>query len=1116
MFKILVLLAVSLPLVFGQADLAQSAAAPVASVQQAGTLKAGAQPIPGATVRATQGDRSLVTLTDENGVFRFTGMIPGAWTFEADMFGFEHLSREVQVGATPANLDLTLQLSARAAAPAPPPARPAQRQNDVSQNTPAPQPADAIAEFAPQVSADSSNESFVVNGTVSDALRTNNADFAGLNPGGGFGPGGFPGADPTQVGLGGPGGPGGPGGAPGVAGGGPGGGGRGGRAGGGGPGGGPGGGGFAGGGGNFGGGRGGGGGGGRGGRGRGGQQNAAFIGNRARRSANQIRTQVFYTARNSVFDARPFSLNGQEQDKSSYANNRYGVNIGGPLIIPKIWDASKILNFTVTYNGVLSRNPYDATATLPTAAERLGNFAGLNPIYDPSSCVAGLGCQQFPNNQIPVTKISPIAQGLLQYIPSPIYTGLIQNYRYVASVPANQQNVNTRLQWTVDQTNRISFTSNYQSRNGENGNPFTFTDETKGNGSNSNVTWTKNLGTRAFSNFTVGFNRNYSQLNPYFETLGLDVSSQLGILGTSQDPRNFGPPTLSFTNYGGLTDGSASTSAVNTLNVSENFTYRRGKHNWGFGGQWSKSMTNTITDSNGRGTFAFSGIATSNFDANGQPIAKTGWDLADFLLGAPQSASIRYGASSQYFRSQTTSFFGQDDWRFRNNLTFSLGLRYEYFTPIQEKYGHLVNLDIAPGFTAVAPVVAGGVGPYSGQFPAALINPDKNNFSPRFGVAWKPTARSKFTFRTGYGWAYNMGVYNQFGTKLAQQPPFSVTNAVNTTADNVLTLGSGLIAVPPGQTITNTFAVDRNYRAAYAQSWNAIVQRELPAGLAMEVDYNGQKGTRLDVQTIPNSAPPGSPPLTAEQLRMIGNAQGFIYDSPVGNSIYHGGTLRVTRRFRNNFQWQLNYTFQKLIDNTSALGGGVAQNAQNLAAERGIDSPTGQALTLNYTVQSPVGVRNAMFQKQPWLQKSLKDWQLQGTTSVQSGRPLTATVLGNSSNLGGAGVSGTVRADATGLPIDAGSGYFNPAAFAVPLAGFYGTAGRGTIPGPGTFTMNLQLARQVQISERKSVEFNVAATNLLNHVNISSFGTVVNSLNYGLATGAGGMRTVSATIRFRL
>ena len=146
---------------------------------------------------------------------------------------------------------------------------------------------------------------------------------------------------------------------------------------------------------------------------------------------------------------------------------------------------------------------------------------------------------------------------------------------------------------------------------------------------------------------------------------------------------------------------------------------------------------------------------------------------------------------------------------------------------------------------------------------------------------------------------------------------------------------------------------------------------------------------------------------------------------------------------------------------------------------------------------------------------ALKDWQLTGTTQVASGRPLTATVLGNVSNLGGAGVAGTVRADATGLPVDAGSGYFNPAAFAVPAAGFFGNSSRGAIIGPGTFTMNLQLARQIQLGERKSIEFNVQATNLLNHVNIQGIGTVVNSLNYGLATSAGGMRTMSATVRLR-
>src|SRR6185503_1812220 len=105
-------------------------------------------------------------------------------------------------------------------------------------------------------------------------------------------------------------------------------------------------------------------------------------------------------------------------------NDRYGVTVGGPLTIPKLFDASKILNFNISYNGTTARNPYDATATLPGAAERAGDFSGRNTIYDPNSCKAGLGCQPFEGNQIPATRINAIAQGLFQYIPLPIYSGL--------------------------------------------------------------------------------------------------------------------------------------------------------------------------------------------------------------------------------------------------------------------------------------------------------------------------------------------------------------------------------------------------------------------------------------------------------------------------------------------------------------------------------------------------------------------------------------------------------------------------------------------------------------------------------------------------------------------
>jgi hypothetical protein len=1100
MVKLLALMGVCLPLAFGQS----------------GVVKSEGQVIPGVTVKATQGDRVLLTVTDASGAFHFDKMTPGAWTVEADMFGFDHLRREVQIGANPTRIDLTLQLRgtgqiSQRAQPEGANGAPGGA-GEFGLQISAADAAPVGDNLAPVASADGSNDSFLVNGTVSRGLETNSSDFAG---GPGFGPGGF---GPGGFGPGGPGAPGGPGGAPanfegqgGPVPGGPGGGGPG-------PGGGRGGfgggrgGGFGGGG--FGGGRGGFGGrgpGGRGGPGRGRGRVGGFIGNRARQGNNQIRLQAFYTLRNSVLDAKPFALNGQEAPKPAYAQNRFGFNLGGPVKIPKLFDMSSKANFFVNYTGNLLRNPFDSTAILPTPAERTGDFsAAHNIIYDPRSG------SPFPNNQIPLTRIDPIATGLLPYIPLPNQSGALQNYRFITSVPANSQNLNTRFNYTFNRSNRLNFTFNLQNRDGLNAQTYGFTDDATGRGMNYNLSWNHNFGARAFQNLTFGFNRNRSSTVPYF-AYGTDVASMLGIQGTSPDPRNYGPPNLSFTNYGSLTDGSPVTSAVQSFTIGDSISFNRGKHNISVGGNFGKSLTNTITDSNGRGTFTFSGLATSGFDANGLPLTGTGWDLADFLLGLPQSSSIRYGASSQYFRSINYSAFGQDDWRISNSFSANLGLRYEYFSPIKEKYGRLANLDIAPGFTAAAVVTPGATGPYTGTFPDALINPDRNNFAPRIGIAWRPFSRHRLLIRAGYGWYYNQGVYNQFANRLAAQPPFATSSTVTTSLADPLTLATGLTVTPTGKTITNTYAVDRFYRDAYAQTWNFSLQQDIPGGMIMQAEYTGTKGTRLDVQLAPNTAPPGSSPLTSEQMLQIANAVGFTYDTPVGNSTYHAGQLRVIRRFRNDMSFNLQYTFSKAIDDSSTLGGTVVQNPLDIAAERALSNfDHRHALTASYQFQSPVGDRNGMFANHALLQKSLKDWTLSGSLTLQTGAPLTAQVLGNLANTGGTGTIGSGRAEATGLPIQSGSGYFNALAFTTPLPGQYGNAGRNTIPGPGLFSMNLSLARTVLLGERRRLEFRVDSNNFLNHVNITGFGTVVNSLTYGLPTAAGAMRSLSATVRFRM
>jgi len=149
------------------------------------------------------------------------------------------------------------------------------------------------------------------------------------------------------------------------------------------------------------------------------------------------------------------------------------------------------------------------------------------------------------------------------------------------------------------------------------------------------------------------------------------------------------------------------------------------------------------------------------------------------------------------------------------------------------------------------------------------------------------------------------------------------------------------------------------------------------------------------------------------------------------------------------------------------------------------------------------------------ISRLLKDWQLSGQIIAQTGNPLTARVLGNTQQLAQTGGTGSGRAEATGLPIDRGSGLFNLNAFTTPPVGSYGNAGRNTIPGPGTFTVNLAFARSFSLAERRRIEFRLETTNLLNHVNYTNYYTVVNAVNYGLPSAAAGMRTMQGVVRLR-
>jgi hypothetical protein len=480
---------------------------------------------------------------------------------------------------------------------------------------------------------------------------------------------------------------------------------------------------------------------------------------------------------------------------------------------------------------------------------------------------------------------------------------------------------------------------------------------------------------------------------------------------------------------------------------------------------------------------------------------------------------VRVGNSNNYFRGWATNWFAQDDWRISRGLSFNLGLRYEYFSPYTELRGHLANLDLNPGMTAVAEVTSADPnGPYTGRFPTSLVNPDRNNYSPRLGFAWRPSQKHNRVIRGGYSIFFSGSAYGQIAAKMAAQPPFATTASLTTSSADILTLQNGF-ALLPSQTITNTYAIDKNYKLAYAQTWAFAIQQTLPHNLLAEVEYIGTKGTGLDVQEQPNRAAGGSL-LTAGQNLQIANATGFTYETDHGNSIYHAGQVRMTRRFGRGMSAMTLYTFSKSIDDASTFSGGgsgtLVQNPLDLSAERGLSSfDHRHQLSLTYMASSPVGI-HGLWRNGGWKTKALSGWTLQGTFTAQSGAPLTAYISGNLANTGGIAAFGNSRAEATGLPIHGGDyPYFNLLAFTTPPAGQFGNAGRDTIPGPMLIGLNSSLNRAWRFGDsRRQLQLRLSATNVLNHVEITNWGTTVNSATYGLPTAASNTRSVTLLMRF--
>jgi hypothetical protein len=840
-------------------------------------------------------------------------------------------------------------------------------------------------------------------------------------------------------------------------------------------------------------------------------QSAAF-GNNRRPGRSLYNGGLGIVIDNSVFDARNFSVNGQDVPKSAYSQITGNAIFGGPIKWPR--NIRNPLQVTIAYAWTHNRQtPTSSGLLMPVDANRQGNFQGAltalgAPLttYDPTT---GL---PFPNNTIPATRLSLQALGLVKYFPEPNFSGSsVYNFETPLVSIKHQDAPRINFNKTLTQKDSINGLWAMQSIRSDSTSAFGFLDTTDTLGMNSSINWMHRVSSRVFMTFGFSYSYLSTKLTPFFDNRN-NVSGNLDIAGNDQSPLFWGPPTLTFTNgVSQLTDAIYSSNRNQTAAPSFQTFWNHNPHNIRFGGDFRRQEFNYLTQTNPRGSFTFTGAETGSL-VNGVVQPGTGSAFADFMLGVPDISSIAYGNADKYLRSSWYDAYINDDWRFNSSLTFNLGLRWDYGAPITEKYNRLVNLDITPGYTQIAPVLSTDpVGSLTGmQYPTSLVNPDKHEVQPIMGLAWRPLPASSLVVRAGYSVRYNTSVYQTIASLMMQQSPLSKSANETNTAATPLTLANGFTT--PSSAITNTFAIDPNFKIGYAQNWNASIQRDLPGALVMSIYYNGIKGTRAVQVFYPNTYPLGA------VNPCLACPAGYAYMASNGDSTREAGTLQLRRRLHNGFTATLNYTYSKSIDDAvlggRATGGSVvAQNWLNLAGERGL-SPFDQRHLVNLQVQYSTGVGiGGGTLLDGWRGRLYKDWTITSNITVGSGLPETPS----DPALAVANASGSVRPQYTGANLYAApAGYYlNSAAYTTPPSGEWGDAGRDSIIGPSQFSLNASMQRDFRLNDRLTATLRFDSVNTLNHVSFSSYQTTITSGQFGLPAGSNPMRSLTTTFRLR-
>jgi Carboxypeptidase regulatory-like domain/TonB dependent receptor len=805
--------------------------------------------------------------------------------------------------------------------------------------------------------------------------------------------------------------------------------------------------------------------------------------------------------RNEATDARGF-FEVPGLPRGVFRQNQYGATLGGP-VAPSTY-------FFASYEALRSRSAGATQHKVPDAAVRGGDFSGGQPIFDPSTLTAAGARAPFANNVIPSSRIDPtVAKYLALYEPLPNQP-LANGSDYVDSTPNRDHSDNGSLRldraWGSRSRLFVRYTINDERALLAGSFPALPTAE---------QTRAQQVAighTFAGSSWVNETHFSFMRLRVFDlpeSAFGANVLANLGISGLSTNPFTYGLPTLTVTDYDTVQDSQnlPQTQRDNTWSFSNGFSRTTGRHTWKAGFQFIHFTMAYLQSLFVRGNFIFNGAYTN--DPNNPN--NTGDAFADFLLGFPAQTQRAVGNAQAYLRRASYAGYIQDDWRLTPRITISAGLRYEYFAPMTEDRGNLLNLDYST--LPAAPVLR----------PVSGINADRKDFAPRIGVAARlphmlGSSRDS-VFRAGYGIyfspelaieTYNLlrnGVRNEFNQPSGLTPVLTIQNGFPQTSSTGF---------------PSYFGVDQNAPTPYVQQWSASIQHELPGDTLFEIAYVGTKGTDLGRfrrfntpahVEIGQNLPPR--PGDLQSLRTFPELGTLYQDQHMANSIYHSLQVKAEKRFTHRLSFIASFVWAKSIDDADGIVPGSfesfgAQDERNLRLERGLSFfDVRRRLSGGYVFSIPAA---------PVWRPVFSNWQLSGNLTFQDGTPLNPVYYATDfANSGTPNRPNVVPGQDVNLPAGQRNAdrFFNTNAFSDPAPFTFGNAGRDILPGPGNAVVDGALHRRFVVTEGKTIEFRAETFNILNHPNIGIPGPYPDfGPFFGKAFSAGDPRRMQFALRF--